>query len=158
MMVSRRLVRASILAAAAAIAIGIGAPAGAAGPGCQTPMPKDVKIDAPAAGLPADQARFLGVWNGVWNGGACAVLAVQSIDAAGKVKLIYANPEYKFPSGATYIPVPASAQDLTGRIESGVLKFNSERGNPFTFTPNGDKLAATSTVRSNTHQGTFTKQ
>ncbi|HEV2547211.1 MAG TPA: hypothetical protein VGU20_07730 [Stellaceae bacterium] len=147
----------TLLALAIVTGLGVSVRAqNASSPSCQTPMPKDVKIDAPAPGLRTDQARFLGIWNGIWQSGLCAVLAVQSIDQAGNVKLIYAYPEYR-PS-ATSAAIPADALNASGHIENGALKFTSPRGNLLTFEADGDKLRSSFTVRSDTWHGSFVKQ
>lgn len=156
-----RFARAGTAALVAATMMGLAQPAqaqNAAPAECKTPMPKDVKIDAPAAGLSADQARLLGIWNGVWQDGTCAILAVQGIDPAGNMKLIYANPDYRT-SGSSGVSaaVAANAQELAGKFENGTITTTTTRGNRIMFVVNGDKLSASATLRNGTWQGTFTK-
>lgn len=55
-----------------------------------TPLPRDLAVAPAAAGVPAQYARFLGVWSGTWNGGACGSLAVTAVEADGTATVIYA--------------------------------------------------------------------
>jgi hypothetical protein len=125
---------------------------------CKTPLPKDVTIDAPAAGLSPERARLLGIWNGVWQSNVCAVLAIQSIDQAGKVKLIYAYPDFRLSVGSTSVAVAANAEETVGQIESGAINFTTRRGNRMSFTIQDDKLLSAITLRTgDTWRGTFAK-
>jgi len=58
------------------------------------PLPKDLSIDAPAADLPNELARYLGAWGGDdrWGGrGKQAMLIVEEVKPAGIVRCIYAE-------------------------------------------------------------------
>ena len=55
----------------------------------EVPLPYDIKVIAPAAGLPPQLAAFSGKWNGTWSGTLEAVLIVEEIDAQ-RAKVIYA--------------------------------------------------------------------
>ena len=55
------------------------------------PMPSDLKVNSPAADVPANIARFIGAWaRGAWDGVLPHVLVVESVDdtrsCAGRVR------------------------------------------------------------------------
>ena len=158
---SRRNSPASMVLAATALLLG--ATAGAAG-ACDTPMPKDVKIEAPAPSLSPDQARLLGVWQGAWKSGIgriCAALAVTSIDADGTAKLIYAYPHYTMVRDITTrtINTQASAKEYIGHFDNIWLTFISDLGATDSFNFYDGKLAGTSVSPCySTIYGMFIKQ
>jgi hypothetical protein len=131
---------------------------------CDTPMPKDVKIAAPAVSLSADQARLLGVWNGAWESGKshiCAALAVMDIDPNGNAKLLYAYPAYTLLRDISTRPVnvKASVKEYTGRFDNIELTFVSDSGATDSFNFYDGKLAGTSaSPRYGTIYGMFNKQ
>ena len=56
------------------------------------PLPSDVKIDLPAAGIPASVSQFAGAWaNGAWDGVLPHVLVVESVDGIGRAQVVYAG-------------------------------------------------------------------
>jgi hypothetical protein len=126
---------------------------------CDTPFPKDVKVEATAPS--PDQAKFLGVWNGIWSSGICAVIAVKSIDKSGSVSLIYAHEKLSFggsPSaGRPPTVVPAESSELTGHFENGDLKFSTVRGSPMSFKTAGEKLISVTTFQGADYTATWTK-
>jgi hypothetical protein len=146
-----------------AIALVLGATAGAAR-ACDTPMPKNVAIAAPAPGLSADQARLLGVWNGAWQSGTsriCATLAVTEIDAKGDAKLLYAYPAYTALHDISTRPinVPASVKEYSGHFDNIRLTFTSDSGATDSFNFYAGNLAGTSvSPRYGTIYGMFVRQ
>jgi hypothetical protein len=78
----------------------------------ETPLPPDVRLIAPAADVPADIARFAGVWVGPWKeAGAdtlCATLVVEEVLPSGHARLVY---------NGTWAadPVPGHLQARDGR-------------------------------------------
>ena len=55
----------------------------------EIPLPSDIKIVAPAPGLPANLAAFLGKWSGNWSGRLEAVVVVEEV-TIDKATVIYA--------------------------------------------------------------------
>src|SRR5882672_3777057 len=55
------------------------------------PMPSDLKVNSPAANVPANIARFIGAWaRGAWDGVLPHVLVVESVDGTGRAQVVYA--------------------------------------------------------------------
>ena len=100
----------------------------------QVPMPADLHIAAPEPGVPADAARFAGVWgDGAWGGMLPTALAVERVDATGAVEAVYAvGPSEPFATQAQWFRVQ-------GVVADGVLTLQLRGGNAvaFTWTPSG---------------------
>lgn len=61
----------------------------------ETPLPNSLEITPPDSNLPADTARFVGIWsNGKWDDKLCHTLAVLSLDADGSAEAIYSYGTY----------------------------------------------------------------
>src|SRR5262249_16990795 len=55
------------------------------------PLPANLKVDLPAADVPANIARFAGAWaHGAWDGMLPHVLIVESVDGTGRAQVVYA--------------------------------------------------------------------
>jgi hypothetical protein len=122
---------------------------------CDAPMPRDVKIQPPPVSLPPSEARFVGIWNGEWAGTTCASIAVKEIDQTGNAKIVLATDAFQI-RGQQF---PPTVFELPGHVENDTLKFVSPRGVQYSFAPDGDKLAGTSSQPSGTvYHGVFAKQ
>ena len=54
------------------------------------PLPSDLEPVRPGADVPANVARFAGVWaHGAWDGVLPHALVVESVDAAGRAQVLY---------------------------------------------------------------------
>lgn len=78
--------------------------------GCKTTnnpatIPAGEAVSAPAASVPAEYARYSGLWVGSWGNGAMdGKLMVQTIDPKGKVEALYAwgdSSQWNITAGAT---------------------------------------------------------
>ena len=59
------------------------------GPVCDAPLPDDLVIDPPGESVPAEMARFSGIWgNGRVDGMLCTSLAVKSIEESGAARVV----------------------------------------------------------------------
>lgn len=59
-------------------------------PRCTSPLPKSgAAITLPGADVPVAFSRFLGRWNGMWNGRLCNTLVVLSVDSDGRASVVY---------------------------------------------------------------------
>jgi hypothetical protein len=131
---------------------------------CSAPLPANVKVDAPSAGLPAGETKFLGIWEGTWTFGPCAKLAVRSISPDGTAAVTYAFSSFSISRGSLPpIPVAASSHDYSAKVQGDTLIFTTERGSPVTLKLDGDKLDASLPSQSGwngsyIYTATFTKQ
>jgi pimeloyl-ACP methyl ester carboxylesterase len=77
----------------------------------QVPLPADLSIQSPGAGVPAADAVFLGAWgNGAWDGRIPTALIVERVAVDGTAEVVYAR-------GATEHPkIAAHWQRLEGRF------------------------------------------
>jgi dienelactone hydrolase len=88
-------------------------------PPATIPLPTDLRLDAPAADVPASIARFAGAWaHGAWGGVLPHVLVVEAVDAAGRAQVVYALGD--FAEGN----VSRGHRRETGRIDGDVLAFD----------------------------------
>ncbi|HJU17419.1 MAG TPA: alpha/beta fold hydrolase [Stellaceae bacterium] len=85
----------------------------------QVPLPKDLSIVAPGAGVPAADAAFSGAWgNGAWYGTLPTALIVERIAADGTAQVIYAR-------GTTeHSKIAAYWKRLEGRIKDHRLTIH----------------------------------
>ncbi len=57
---------------------------------CNSPLPRSgPKLTQPADDVPADVAKFIGVWNGQIGGQVCNTLVVEKIDKEGNASVLY---------------------------------------------------------------------
>jgi len=55
------------------------------------PLPSDLRVDPPAADVPANVAGFAGAWaGGAWDGVLPHVLVVEAVDGTGRAQVVYA--------------------------------------------------------------------
>jgi hypothetical protein len=67
----------------------------------QVPLPTDLSIQPPDAGVPAADAAFSGGWgNGAWDGSAPTALIVEQVGEDGTAKVIYARGTSEHPKTA----------------------------------------------------------
>lgn len=84
----------------------------------ETPLPSDLEITIPTEDVPAELARFSGVWgDGAWDGKLCHTLVVQSIDKYGNVITIY--------STGDYASMDAEYNKIPGIIKNGRLVLST---------------------------------
>jgi hypothetical protein len=105
-------------------------------PGCYTVDLFDpYRIEYPLPDVPAESRKFLGVWkNGAWGDNWCHDLYVTQVHADGTVDVIDA-----------YGPKPNSTIDAhvfkrKGKIENGVLTFQSRFNSPVSYRLVGEFL------------------
>lgn len=55
----------------------------------EPPLPQDLTIQPPGAAVPAQLAKFSGIWDGSWSNGQCVTIAIERI-APPTVVAIYA--------------------------------------------------------------------
>ncbi len=59
------------------------------------PLPPDLKITSPAAGVPANIAKFSGKWgDSKWDGRLDNILVVESVQGSGAATVVYAWGDY----------------------------------------------------------------
>lgn len=105
-------------------------------PGCYTVDLFDpYKIEYPAADVPVEMRKFLGVWkNGAWGDNWCHDLYITSIKADGTAEVLDA---YGPNSNRGY---EATVFKRRGRIENGVLTFQSRGRSEVHYSLVGDYL------------------
>lgn len=93
----------------------------------------NVAIVAPAEDVPQDYAAFSGLWTGTWGARLDGKLAVQTVDADGAVKGVYAwgdHPKGRFSAGST---------PVQGKIAGKVMTLNTfTNGAKVSYTMRGD--------------------
>jgi dienelactone hydrolase len=105
------------------------------------PLPPDVALVPPAADVPRGAARFAGVWaNGAWDGVLPHVLVVESVDASGQVRVVYALGDYA--EGG----ISRGFRRVTGRMEGDALTLDL-----------GDGARAVYRIDAETLRGTYTR-
>jgi dienelactone hydrolase len=83
------------------------------------PLPSDLRIDTPAADVPANVSRFAGAWaHGAWDGVLPHVLVVETVDGTGRAQVVYALGDFD-EAGVT-----RGYRRVTGRIVGDLLTFD----------------------------------
>jgi hypothetical protein len=86
------------------------------------PLPSDLKVDPPAADVPANVSRFAGAWaHGAWDGVLPHVLVVETVDGTGRAQVVYALGD------SAEARVNRGYRRVTGRIVAD-LRCRSSRG------------------------------
>lgn len=103
-----------------------------------TPLPEDLQVDEPGAGVAATLRGFAGIWNGTWDDPqpqrrACTALVVEQIDAEGFVQLVYSFGTPNSERGAL-----AGYYRGNGQIRAGVLEVITPWRVPLRYTLHGD--------------------
>ncbi len=102
------------------------------------PLPSDVKVDPPAAGVPANVSRFAGVWaRGAWDGVLPHVLVVETVDGMGRAQVVYALGDYAEAN------VTRGYRRVTGRIVGDLLTLDLSQGTSVAYHVAGDSLRGT---------------
>lgn len=81
---------------------------------CTDPLPNVIVIP-PDSSVPQTYAKFSGIWRGRWNGNRCSSLAVDLVEASGKVRYVYSWSKRRNRKGGY--------RSGYGRIVDGKLKF-----------------------------------
>ena len=124
-------------------------------PGPPEPAPAltEYEITIPGDEVPAELARFSGVWSGKWGGNLDGRLAVLTVSPTGSVEAVYAFGELRDRFGA-------GQTEVTGQIADGVLTLETF-GNGAVVTYQFDSAAALAGRYSrdgNITNGVFTKE
>jgi CubicO group peptidase (beta-lactamase class C family) len=97
------------------------------GPVCDAPLPEDLVIETPGESVPAEMARFSGIWGngGVdwFSGMLCTSLAVKSIEESGKASVIVGWGKQELwgfdKPGFTELPAKIEDGKLTFKLQIG---------------------------------------
>ncbi len=117
------------------------------------PLPKNLKVLVPAAGVPADLANYLGAWGGDkrWNPrGRQAMLIVESIDDSGTALGFYAHGVPLVPNAVTqdsarFTPFAATVTENGLHFVWGPSKYT------FRLMPDGSLFGELDTTNSRGH-------
>jgi hypothetical protein len=102
------------------------------------PLPSDLKVDPPAADVPANVSRFAGAWaHGDWDGVLPHVLVVETVDGTGRAQVVYALGDF------AEAKVTRGFRRLTGRIVADLLTFDLSDGASVVYHIAGDSLRGT---------------
>lgn len=114
---------------ALALFITVVAYSGTSDAACSTPTPGDMYITRPGADVPEEYAKFSGIWkDGKWDGILCHLLAVESIEASGRVTFVYTWGI----ASRWRIHEPGYVR-RSGKIEDGKLKATLGNGAKVTY-------------------------
>jgi len=129
-----------VTCAVVAALLGLGAAALAQAP--TIPLPSDLKIDSPAADVPASVARFAGAWaHGAWDGVLPHVLVVETVDGSGRAQIVYGLGD------SAEADVTRRYWRATGRIVGDLLTFDLSEGASVAYHIDGNSLRGTYTSR-----------
>ena len=102
------------------------------------PLPSDVKVDLPAADVPANVSRFAGAWaGGAWDGVLPHVVVVETVDAMGRAQVVYALGD------SAEANVTRGYRRVTGRIVGDLLTFDLSESTFVLYHIAGDSLSGT---------------
>jgi hypothetical protein len=105
------------------------------------PMPPDLRVVPPPAGVPQDHARFSGRWVGKWDDQLEHILIVELEVPAGPSTEVIAV--YAWGAGSLGVGLPGWSR-VRGRIEGGALKLELTRVQAtvvYTMQPDGSLVA-----------------
>lgn len=105
------------------------------------PMPPDLRVVPPPAGVPAEHARFSGGWVGKWDEQLDHVLIVELEVPAGPSTEVVAV--YSWGAGSLGVGLPGWSR-VRGRIENGALRLELTRVQAtavYTMQPDGTLVA-----------------
>ena len=104
------------------------------------PLPSNLKVDLPAADVPANIARFAGAWaHGAWDGMLPHVLIVESVDGTGRAQVVYAVGDFAEAN------VQRGFRRVNGRIVGDLLTLDLSEGVSVAYHIAGDSLRGTYT-------------
>lgn len=116
------------------------------------PLPSDLKVDLPAADVPASVSRFAGAWaQGAWDGVLPHVLVVESVDGAGRAQVVYALGD------SAEARVNREYRRVTGRIVGDLLMLDLSEGASVAYHIAGDSLRGTYTSGRRRYAVTLTR-
>jgi len=99
------------------------------------PMPADLKVDPPAADVPANIAGFIGAWaRGAWDGVLPHVLVVEIVDSTGRAQVVYALGDFAVAN------VTRGYRRVTGRIIGDLLTIDLSRDTSVAYRIAGETL------------------
>ena len=102
------------------------------------PLPSDLKVDPPAADVPANVSRFAGAWaHGAWDGVLPHVLVVETVDGTGRAQVVYALGDF------AEAKVTRGFRRVTGRIVADLLTLDLSEGASVVYHIAGDSLRGT---------------
>jgi dienelactone hydrolase len=102
------------------------------------PLPSDLKVDPPAAEVPANVSRFAGAWaQGAWDGVLPHVLVVETVDGTGRAQVVYALGDF------AEAKVTRGFRRVTGRIVADLLTLDLNEGASVVYHIAGDSLRGT---------------
>jgi dienelactone hydrolase len=102
------------------------------------PLPSDLKVDPPAADVPANVSRFAGAWSqGAWDGVLPHVLVVETVDGTGRAQVVYALGDF------AEAKVTRGFRRVTGRIVADLLTLDLSEGASVVYHIAGDSLRGT---------------
>ena len=128
--------RVGVVCVAAVLSHGLSAAAAAQTP--TIPLPSDLRVEPPAADVPANVSRFTGAWaRGAWDGVLPHVLVVETVDGTGRAQLVYALGD------SAEANVTRGYRRVTGRIVADLLTFDLSEGASVVYHIAGDSLRGT---------------
>jgi len=123
------------------LALGLLAAGCADDPSPLAPMPPDLRVVPPPAGVPSEHARFSGRWVGKWDEQLEHILIVELEVPAGPATEVIAV--YSWGSGSLGVGLPGWSR-VRGRIENGALRLDLTRVQAtvvYTMQPDGSLVA-----------------
>jgi dienelactone hydrolase len=116
------------------------------------PLPADLKVDLPAADVPANVARFAGAWaHGAWDGVLPHLLVVETVDRTGRAQVVYALGD------SAEANVNRGYRRVTGRIVADLLTFDLSERASVVYHFAGDSLRGTYTSSRRRYTVTLTR-
>ena len=116
------------------------------------PLPSDLKVDLPAADVPANVSRFVGAWaHGVWDGVLPHVLVIETVDGTGRAQVVYAVGD------SAEANVTRGYRRITGRIVGDLLTFDLREAVSVVYHIDGDSLRGTYTSSRRRYTVTLTR-
>jgi dienelactone hydrolase len=104
------------------------------------PLPSNLKVDLPAADVPANIARFAGAWaHGAWDGMLPHVLIVESVDGTGRAQVVYAVGDFAEAN------IQRGFRRVNGQIVGDLLTLDLSEGVSVAYHIAGDSLRGTYT-------------
>ncbi len=116
------------------------------------PLPSDLRLDPPAAGVPANVSGFAGAWaGGDWDGVLPHVLVVEAVDRAGRAQVVYALGD------SAEANIDRGYRRVTGRIVADLLTLELGERTSVEYRLAGDSLRGTYTSGRRRYTVTLTR-
>jgi hypothetical protein len=120
------------------------------------PLPEDVRVAKPGAGVPSEMARWSGQWAGSWDGELASRMVVERMAASGKGECLYSwGQNLGWGINAGYSRVTCQVAEDGGSIV--LAKFRNGAVATFYFQTN-NKLTASYERKGQITRGSFTRQ